>query len=359
MPDPKLTPLNEFHRKHGARLVQFAGWEMPVQYTSIIEEHLAVRKKAGLFDVSHMGEISVKGADSQDFLNFLMTNDIAVLKDGHALYTLMCYPDGGVVDDLLVYRLAKDEFLLCVNASNTEADFNWLNDHSKGFDCIVEDVSLLYGQLALQGPIAEQILSKLINYIGRLKRFEFSKESIHGIDLIVSRTGYTGEDGFELYCPWDATEAIAELILENGKDQGLLLAGLGARDSLRLEAGYPLYGHEISSSISPLEAHLDFAVKLGKQSDFIGKSALLKQKESGLKSEIVFFKLNDRRIARQGAEVFQGPTQVGKVVSGAFSPSLNQPIGSAYIRFLPKPSDLQVDIRGNRIPLLIIELPFI
>lgn len=358
MPNLKRTPLNEFHRRHCARFVDFFGWEMPVQYGSIIEEHLAVRGKAGLFDVSHMGEIWVRGRKAEVFLDFVMSNDIAGLKVGRALYTLMCYGDGGVVDDLLVYRLGDDEFLLCVNASNTEVDFNWLKSNQAGYECSIEDVSDRYGQLALQGPKAEGILRKLIEDVDRLKRFEFCDAVIDGVDVIVSRTGYTGEDGFELYCPWSGTEKIAELIFEKGKAEGLVLAGLGARDGLRLEAGYPLYGHEISERISPLEAHLDFVVKLDKRRDFIGKEALLMQKKQGLEREVVFFKLDDRRIARSKNKVFEEGKCIGEVVSGAFSPSLNQPIGSAMVN-CPHSGKLEVEIRRNRIPLLIIEIPFV
>lgn len=358
MPELKRTPLNEFHRRHGARLVEFAGWEMPVQYGGIIEEHLAVRNAAGLFDVSHMGEILVRGKLAEEFLDFMLTNDVQGLIEGKALYSLMCYSDGGVVDDLLVYRLGEGKFLLCVNASNTEVAFNWLSGYRDEFECEVEDVSRKYGQLALQGPRAEGILSKVVKGMSELKRFEFCEVMINGVSVMVSRTGYTGEDGFELYCPWDRTEEIAELVLEKGKDLGLVLAGLGARDSLRLEAGYPLYGHEISRSISPLEAHLDFAVKLNKGSDFIGKESLLKQRKEGLKGEIVFFKLDDRRIARQGAAIFDGGMHIGEVVSGVFSPSLKQPIGSAYVS-CPYGREMEVDVRGNRIRLLIIKIPFI
>jgi len=353
----KRTPLYEFHVSHGARLIPFSGWEMPVQYTSILEEHRAVRETAGLFDVSHMGEINVNGKDAEAFLDYMMTNDISKLKEGRALYTIMCYPDGGCVDDLLVYRLKRDSFLLCVNASNIEKDFDWLGENKNNFECAVENVSESYGQLALQGPKSVEILSRLVEGVDEVKRFGFIKVNLLDKDVLISRTGYTGEDGFEIYCSAEDSPSIAEAIMAKGETFGLKLAGLGARDSLRLEAGYPLYGHEISKEISPLEAGLGFAVKLGKGCDFIGKIALQKQKEEGLSRTIVHFKLDSRRIARQEAKVFSGEACIGEVVSGTLSPVLNQPIGSALVK--KGFEQLEADVRGDRIPLLIVKTPLI
>lgn len=347
------TPLYNFHVSHGARMVGFSGWEMPVQYRGIIEEHLVVRNSVGLFDVSHMGEALVEGKGAKEFLEYLMTNDISKLEQGKALYTLMCYENGGVVDDLLVYCLREDKYLLCLNAGNTQKDIAWLKSHEGRFDCKVEDVSHCYGQLALQGPQAREVLSEWIELLDKIDKFSFIEVDLAGVKVLLSRTGYTGEDGYEIYCPWSETEKLAELIYQTGK---VALAGLGARDSLRLEAGYSLYGHEISEDITPLEAGLNFAVKLKKSYDFIGKEALLRQKENGLLKRVLFFKLEDRRIARQGADVYCGDEKVGNVLSGTLSPVLNQPIGSLVTR---RQENLDVDIRGNRIPLLLIKPPFV
>lgn len=349
----KKTPLYGFHLTHGAKMVSFAGWEMPVQYSGIIEEHNAVRSSVGLFDVSHMGEALVQGPEALEYLQHLMTNDISKLEPGKALYSLMCYENGGVVDDLLVYCMAPDRYLLCLNAGNTDKDVEWLKSHESNFRCTVKNVSDEYGQLALQGPDSCRVLSQWVEGIDSIERFSFRETEIACTKVILSRTGYTGEDGFEIYCAWEDTEKLAQALV---KVEGVKLAGLGARDSLRLEAGYSLYGHEISAEISPLEAGLGFAVKLKKQSDFIGKEALQKQKDIGFSRKILFFKLEGRRIARQGAGVFHGDRQVGEVVSGTFSPTINQPIGSLISN---QYEELCVDIRGVKIPLLLIKPPFI
>lgn len=353
----KRTSLYDFHKKHGARMVPFAGWEMPVQYTGIIEEHKAVRKQVGLFDVSHMGEVRVEGPDAEIFLNSIMTNDVSHLSEGHAMYSLMCYSNGGVVDDLIIYRLKKDRFFICVNASNTAKDVAWFEESSDRFDCVVEDVSQKYSQLALQGPLSEKILASWLPDIQQLKRFNFKEVKIENMDVTLSRTGYTGEDGFELYFAWEKGPVLAEKILKVGESLGLKLAGLGARDSLRLEAGFPLYGHEISDKISPLEAGLDFAVKLEK-AHFIGKEVLIDQKKNGLSKKIIFFKLEDRRIARAGSKIFSQNHEIGEVVSGTQSPMLNQPIGSALIKNSYK-EPLFIEIRGAKIRLLPVNPPFV
>lgn len=358
MTQSKKTPLYEFSQKHGARFIDFGGWEMPVQYTGIIEEHKVVREKVGLFDVSHMGEALVHGKDALSFLNTTMTNDVSVLKENESQYSIMCHDNGGCVDDLLIYKYAENEYLLCLNASNTEKDIAWLKNHLQSFDCKVDDVSQKYGQLALQGPLATKTLELLASGLEKLKRFHFIEQSIKGVETIISRTGYTGEDGYELYCAAEETEFLAETLMDAGKNHGIQLCGLGARDSLRLEAGYSLYGHEISQQITPLEAHLDFVVKLNKPSNFIGKAALKQQKNEGLKQEVKFFKLNDKRIARQGFKVYNQSKEVGEVLSGTYSPTLNMPIGSMLVTAeLNDP--LFIDIRGNRIPVLIVQPPFI
>lgn len=357
----KRTPLHAFHVEHGARMVPFAGWEMPVQYTSILEEHRAVREKAGLFDVSHMGEVRVHGADARAYLNNLVTNDVEKLSIGKALYTVMCYPDGGVVDDLIIYQVGDEEYLLCINAANIEKDVEWMAGGVQGYDCLVDNVSETFGQLALQGPMAMEILGKATGQdFSSLGRFSFIQGTFLDTSAIISRTGYTGEDGVELYLPAGETARVANLIYETGKELGLQLTGLGARDSLRLEAGYPLYGHEISSTISPLTGGLGWVVKLAKAGGFTGRDALAELKENGPEKRVVFFRMDDRRIARQGTPVLDGDKEVvGKVLSGTLSPMINKPIGSALVpAALASPgSELYVDIRGKHLPLEVAKPP--
>lgn len=354
----KRTSLYDFHVKHDARFVPFAGWEMPVQYTSILEEHRAVRLRAGLFDVSHMGEARVTGPQAREFVNHVMTNDFTKMKPGRAKYTLMCTPKGGVVDDLIIYCMDDNEFFLCINAGNKDKDMAWLQEYAASFNCTVEDVSDDYTQFALQGPRAFTILNCLTSEdLESLKRFAFVKAPIAGVPAIICRTGYTGEDGVEIFCAPNKAEFLAESILEAGKPLGLRLVGLGARDSLRLEAGYPLYGHEISDTINPLEAGLEWTVKFDKE-DFIGKSALEAHKKKGLKQKIIHFILDDRRIAREGVPIWTEEAIVGEVVSGSLSPMLHQPIGSALVRLDQGNIDhLCVKVRKRSIPLEIKSPP--
>lgn len=357
----RRTPLFNFHVRNGARVVPFAGWEMPVQYTSIIDEHNAVRTKAGLFDVSHMGECRVTGPDAARFLDRVMTNAMATIKPGAARYTVMCQPDGGCVDDLIVYRISEYEFFICLNAGNAKKDIAWMQAQAKaeGFNVTIKDECDDWAQLAPQGPLAEKIVAKLTGAdLAAIKRFQFVVATVAGVEgVIISRTGYTGSAGFELYIPAAGAEKVADALLEAGKPEGMLLAGLGCRDSLRLEACYPLYGHEISEVISPLQGGLGWVVKLDKSPAFIGQEALVAQK-AAMPSKVVFFKLNDRRIARQDTPVFAGEKQVGKVLSGTLSPLLNQPIGSALVCCDHAAGDLAVDLRGNKIALTVVHEPF-
>ena len=354
------TPLHAFHVAHGGRIVPFAGWEMPVQYTGIIEEHLAVRRTAGLFDVSHMGECRVTGPDAPAFLDRMMTNAMASIPQGMARSTVLCQPDGGCVDDLIVYRLGPEKFLICLNASNAAKDIAWLRAHVGAARVTITDECALWAQLALQGPEAEAILTPLTDAaLPALRRFGFAVANVAGTPgCIVSRTGYTGSPGFEIYLPAAAAPAMAEAILAAGKPRGLLLAGLGARDSLRLEAGYPLYGHEISETLSPIQAGLGWTVKFTK-GDFIGREALLRQQESGPNPKVIRFSLSDRRIARQGTAVMAGDRKVGEVLSGTLSPLLGKPIGTAAIEAAALGSLLEVDLRGNRVALEVTEEPFV
>jgi aminomethyltransferase len=361
MSDLKRTPLRDFHAAHGARLVDFAGWEMPVQYRSILEEHKAVRRTAGLFDVSHMGEVDVKGAEAQQFLNHLVTNDVAKLFPGRVLYSPMCYPRGGVVDDLLVYMRAPSDYFLCINAGNVAKDLAWIHEQAAKFKVTVTDRSDAYALLAVQGPRAAEIVQSLTGAkLGAVKYYHFVEGTVAGIQCIISRTGYTGEDGFELYHAAGDAVALAEAVLAAGVPKGLELAGLGARDSLRLEAGYPLYGHEITQDISPLTAGLGWTVKLDKGVDFIGREALLREKTNGAAHKVVFFKTGDRRIVRAETPVLNGDgAVVGRVLSGTLSPILNEAIGSALVTTAASPQPLSVDIRGTRLNLQLVKPPFV
>jgi len=354
----KRTPLREFHLAHGGRLVDFAGWEMPVQYRGILEEHRAVRTTAGLFDVSHMGEFDVKGPDAARFLNRLVTNDVEPMYPGRVLYSPLCQPDGGVVDDLLVYRRGAEDFFLCVNAGNISKDFEWLRSHASGFDVALEDRSDETALLAVQGPNAARIVQSLTGAkLGMLKYYHFCEGTVAGTACVISRTGYTGEDGFELYHASGDAVSLAESLLEAGGRLGLELAGLGARDSLRLEAGYPLYGHEISAEISPLAAGLGWTVKLDKIGGFIGQEALREEKSRGSARRVIHFRTGDRRIVRAGTEVKDGSgARVGTVLSGTFSPMLNESIGSALVD--PNAATLSADIRGTLIELKKVKPPF-
>lgn len=341
-------------------MVDFAGWSMPVQYKSIVEEHKSTRSTAALFDVSHMGEATVSGAEATAYLDSVLTNDISKMAIGQALYSLMCYEHGGVVDDLLVYKRSENEYLLCLNASNTEKDLAWLGSRMGVFDATLNDVSNDYALLALQGPKVFEILSDLGAEESReIKYYHFREGKVSGISCLVSRTGYTGEKGVELFVAPEKAIELAESILSAGEKHGLVLAGLGSRDSLRLEAGYSLYGHEINEDISPVQANLMWTVKLNKSKDFIGKSALKKEFEGGPKRKIIFFKTGSRRIVRSGAELLAGEKVVGSVVSGTFSPELNEAIGSALVESAYAKAELSVDMRGKSMRLFQTKPPFI
>lgn len=362
MTELKRTPLFEVYKEYGGKTVDFGGWELPVQFSSIKEEHEAVRTKAGLFDVSHMGEIEVKGPDSLDYLQKMMTNDVSKLKNGGAQYTAMCYETGGTVDDLLIYKLEDEHYLLVVNASNIEKDFDWMQDHLKG-NVTIENLSEGMAQLALQGPLAEGVLQKLAkgHELSTIGFFKFSEEvDLNGKKALVSRTGYTGEDGFEIYCDSKDAVSLWNEILEAGKEEGVIPCGLGARDTLRFEANLALYGQELSSEISPLEAGIGFAVKLNKEADFIGKEALKQQKENGLPRKLVGIEMIDRGIPRHGYPVFKGDTQIGEVTTGTQSPTLKKNIGLALIdtKETELGNEVEVEIRGKRLKAAVSATPF-
>ncbi|WP_106497161.1 glycine cleavage system aminomethyltransferase GcvT [Lentibacillus sp. Marseille-P4043] len=363
MSDLKRTPLYPEYEKHGAKTVDFGGWDLPVQFTGIKQEHHTTRTKAGLFDVSHMGEIVVKGEKSLPFLQKIMTNDVAKLQPKRAQYTFMCYEDGGTVDDLIVYMLEENHYLLVVNAANTEKDYDWLvRNNSEG--ATISNVSENYVQLALQGPLAEEILQSLTETdLSEIKFFRFENPvyfSTISAGAIVSRTGYTGEDGFEIYINAENGQALWQLLLEAGKDKGLEPIGLGARDTLRFEANLALYGQELSKDITPLEAGMSFAVKVKKDAAFIGKDALLKQKEAGVPRKLVGIEMIDKGIPRHGYEVFADDQEIGFITSGTQSPTLQKNVGLALVQseFAQVGTEVVVQVRKRQLKAIVVETPF-
>ncbi|MEO8503515.1 MAG: glycine cleavage system aminomethyltransferase GcvT [Acidobacteriota bacterium] len=357
--DLKRTPLYECHKAAGAKLVDFAGWEMPVQYSGLMDEHQAVRQAAGLFDVSHMGEVHVTGAGAEAYLQHLTPNDVTKLLPGRAHYSALLNERGTYLDDLLVYRLAADEFLVVVNASNVDSDFAWMAAQPHP-GCSVVNASNHYALLALQGPKAVEILQRHTRTnLSEIKYYRFAKGEVGGRRAILSRTGYTGEDGFELYVDPQAAPGIWDLLLDSGRADGLIPAGLGARDTLRLEAAMALYGHEIDAETTPLEAGLEWAVKLDK-GDFLGRDALLAQREAGVPRQLIGYEITGRGIARQGHEVFADGRAVGKVTSGTYSPTFEKALGMAMIErgALAEGADCEVDVRGKRIAARVAPLPF-
>lgn len=356
MVELKRTPLYEEHQAAKAKLIDFGGWEMPVQYAGVIEEHHAVRKNAGLFDVSHMGEVDVRGKDALAFVQMLITNDASKLENGKILYSPMCYPDGGIVDDLLVYQHNPDHFLLVVNASNTDKDFAWMLEQVKDFEVSVENISEQYAQLALQGPQAEKILQRLTSLdLSTLKYYTFTFGEIDGVKSLISRTGYTGEDGFEIYSSSEYGPQLWRKILETGSAEGVQPIGLGARDTLRFEARLPLYGNELGAVITPLEAGLGIFVKLDK-SDFNGKDALVKQKEQGIPRKLVGLEMVGRGIARSHYPLQKDGEEIGFVTSGSYSPTLEKNIALGLVRadLAVLGGELDVMIRGKAIKAKII-----
>lgn len=357
----KRTPLFDSYKTYGGKTIDFGGWELPVQFSSIKEEHEAVRTKAGLFDVSHMGEIIVRGEDSLEYLQKLLTNDVSKLQNGQAQYSAMCYEDGGTVDDLLVYKINQGDYLLVVNASNIEKDFEWMIKFMIG-DTTVHNVSDSYGQLALQGPLAEKVLQRLTKEdLSEIGFFKFKADvKIGDHEALVSRTGYTGEDGFEIYTTPESIIALWDLILEEGKEDGVVPCGLGARDTLRFEACLALYGQELSKDISPLEAGIGFAVKLKKEDDFIGQKALVQQKDAGIPRKLVGLEMIDKGIPRHGYKVYKDDQQIGEVTTGTQSPTLKKNIGLGLIdsNFIELGTEVEVEIRGKRLKAVTVSTPF-
>ena len=355
----KRTALYDIHIKNNAKIVDFAGWQMPVVYTGIREEHLAVRESVGLFDVSHMGEILVKGDDALDFCQYLITNDLSRIKSNQAQYSLMCNEKGGVMDDLVVYKINDSEYMFCVNAANTRKDFNWMLENSGGFNVEVLNVSSLYSQLALQGPKSVEVIKRVLgSEVESIKRFYFREIKQGSSKVFVARTGYTGEEGFEIYLPWDKGTKFWSDIQEEGKKFDLLLCGLGSRDTLRLEMGYSLYGYEIDEDTSPLEAGLERYVKLDK-GKFIGKESLEESVKIGLKTRLVAFEMIDKGIPRNGYKIYLKDSIVGYVTSGTFSPSLKKSIGLGIVTSRQiENGEFSVDIRNSKRAAKVVSLPF-
>ncbi|MCH8328888.1 MAG: glycine cleavage system aminomethyltransferase GcvT [Nanoarchaeota archaeon] len=356
----KKTPLAEVHEQLGAKMVDFNGWYMPVQYTSIIDEHITTRTKAGLFDICHMGEFIVKGPDSAEFLQKLIVGNLDKIYPGKAMYSLMCCENGTTIDDLFVYQLKENEFMIVVNAGKIDEDFEWIKKHSDKFDVEISNISEQTGKLDLQGPLSEKILKKLTN-ADLPKRFYFTEADVAGIKTLFSRTGYTAEDGFELYFPLEESEKMWNALMGAGKDEGLKPIGLGARDTLRIEACYPLYGYEINETITPLEANRGWAVNLEK--DFIGRQILEKQKKQGTERILVPFEMLERGIPRANYEVFannENNEKIGYVTSGTFSPTFRKPLGMKLIKkeFSHIRNKINIKIRDKFYNAVIVKKPF-
>ncbi|MBP5294751.1 MAG: glycine cleavage system aminomethyltransferase GcvT [Lachnospiraceae bacterium] len=353
----KKTPLYEEHVRLGGKIVSFGGYALPVQYgTGIVKEHMAVREQAGLFDVSHMGEFELKGPDSVKNLNRLLTNDYTEMEDGRCRYMPMCYPDGGTVDDLIVAKRGENDYFLVVNASNREKDFAWMSENLQG-DVVLRDVSDDYAEIALQGPASKELIRKLSPSDRLPKKYYtavFDTE-IAGVPAIISRTGYTGEFGYEIYVPACEGPKVWQALLREGEELGVIPCGLGARDTLRLEAGMPLYGHEMNEKITPLEADLGFAVKLEKD-DFIGKEALLQP----MKRMRVGLRVTGRGILREELTVLKDGREIGVTTSGTFAPFLKVSIANALVEAgsLEIGDKVQVDVRGRLVEAEVVPLPF-
>jgi aminomethyltransferase len=352
----KKTPLNAVEHELGGKMIDFGGWEMPVQFSGILDEHQAVRTNAGLFDVSHMGEILIQGPDALALLQKATCNDVSKLENGRAQYNGLLYPTAGFVDDIVAYQMAADDFFVVVNAANTDKDYEWIADSAKGMDVEVKNASADYAQLALQGPNAENILQPFSDIdLKSIKYYRFARGKVDGVPAIVSRTGYTGEDGFEIYVAPDAGPRLFKKLI----DKGVTPCGLGARDTLRLEARMALYGNDIDHSTTPLEADLGWIVKLEK-GEFMGRDVLEREKSEGPKRKLAGFEMVDRGIARHGYPIVDGTGEIGVVTSGTHSPTLKKAIGLAYLptgKSAPG-TEFTVLIRGKEARARVIPTPF-
>ena len=357
--NPRRTPFFEHHQAAGGRLIDFGGWELPVQYSAIVEEHLKVRSSVGLFDVSHMGEVFLRGPSALKAIRHLVTNNVEI-PNGHAQYTAMCNPEGGIVDDLIVYRLADDEVLVCVNASNRTKDFEWIRDNNPCGDVAVVDESDEWAQVAVQGRNAEQTLNGITDVdLSEVQSFGVVRGMVAGVaGCIIARTGYTGEDGFEVFIPVGGAAQVWPAILDAGAPYDIQPIGLGARDTLRLEAKLMLYGNDIDDNTTPLEAGLGWVTKLDKP-DFIGRDALAAQKEAGLTRRLVCMVV-DKRIARQHYPIMADNEVIGEVTSGTKGPSVEANIALGYVprRFARPGTRVQIDIRGRQVEAEVVKPPF-
>jgi len=358
----KKTKFYNIHKNLGAKIVEFAGFEMPIQYSSIISEHKAVRNSVGVFDVSHMGEVFISGDKALDFVQFITVNDASRLFPGRVQYSAMGYPDGGIVDDLLVYRMGEKDFMLVINASNIEKDFKWMNDNNR-FNVKLENRSDEYSLLAVQGPKSGEVMKKLADDDpDKLEYYHFIKTKISDVDVILSRTGYTGELGYEIYFTGDENTAgeLWKKIFDAGKEFNIQPVGLAARDSLRLEKGFCLYGNDIDKTTNPLEAGLGWITKLNKE-NFIGRDALLKIKSEGLKRKLCGLISSEKAFPRHGYDIGFNEEIIGKVTSGTVSPVLEKPIALGYIKkeYSDEGNKVNILIRDKKIPAQVVKLPFV
>ena len=353
------TPLNAVHRSMGAKMVDFGGWDMPVEYSGVIDEHRAVRERVGLFDVSHMGEIEVRGPQALDLVQHVTVNDASKLKLGQAQYSALLYETGGFVDDILVHKVADEHYFLCVNASNQDKDYEHITANNR-FEAAVENAGPRFAQLAVQGPLATGVAQKFTDInLTPVKRYHFVDGHFSGVPARIARTGYTGEDGWEIYVAPEHAVRLWNEILAAGADFGILACGLGARNTLRMESAMPLYGHEIDATITPWEAGLDWIVKLEK-GDFLGREALVKQKQKGITRKLIGFEVKGRGIARDGYEILTGGAGTGWVTSGGPAPALNKNLGMCYLPLqLAEPGNaIEISVRGRGVEAVTIPMPF-
>lgn len=355
------TPLYEEHKKLGAKIVPFAGWEMPLSYTGVLEEHRATRSAVGLFDVSHMGRIDVTGPAAVALLDRVATSPVKKLAVGGMQYALACNEQGGILDDIMIYRFGEQRYFVCANASNAGKIFEWLVKQAADFSGLqVTDRSPALAQIAVQGPRSRDLMRPLTEAaLDQLKLRHCVEAKVAGVPMLLSRSGYTGELGYELYLPAGRAREVWETLLHKGSAYGLKPCGLGCRDTLRLEMGYPLYGNDMDETITPIEASLEFAVDLEK-TDFIGREAMVRQKENGIARKLIGFELSQRGVPRHGQTILSGGKEVGIVASGNHAPSLNKGIGMGYVRtaFAKTGGEIQIDIRGNAVPAVIVDRPF-
>ncbi len=355
----KRTPLYNVHVKAGARMVPFGGWEMPVQYAGIVQEHRAVRGAVGVFDVSHMGEFEIAGPGALAVLQRVTTNDVSALAAGQVQYSLLCYPDGGIVDDLTLYRLADDRFMMTVNAANIDKDWAWVTSQGQG-DARWRNISAETALLAVQGPRAEALVGRLADLdVTAIGYYRFARGKVSGVPAIISRTGYTGEDGFEIYVDADRAERLWHAVMDAGKGEGIMPVGLGARDTLRLEMKYALYGNDIDQTTSPIEAGLGWVVKLAK-GDFVGRGPIEKVKAEGPRRKLVGFEMVDRAVARHGYRILKDRAEVGSVTSGSYGPQVDRYIGLGYVPTeCSKVGDgFDVEVRGKPQRARVVQTPF-